>query len=565
MHISPRRKKLAATIGIILMVVAIILVSINPVISGLVKKRTNRAITSGDMAQYHLSVGKVKTNIFRGNIRFSDVRLKPDSAFLQMAKKGTAPNSIVVDLNVAGINLLGLDLFDAIARKHIDLEKIAVHNPTITLLKSKKKQTHQDKTNEAGIGFNLDSIRIKRITGINLDQFEINGSNFTFIDLLTSDTLISNTNHKTELKGLELEKWPGQKHLLKLNAENFAIEVENDEMLLPGGNYHLSLQQLSFKASDNKLIVSKLKLKPTNDDVYKLAQKSPYSKEIFDIEVDSILVANQDFTKSIKSGEFRIDSIWVSGLDLSVLMDKRLPLNNVKRPDLPNHLLKNMKFPIYIGKLEIEKSNLIYQEKMPEITEPMTVTLNNLLVKINRLTSIKDSLEIQKPMTVELRSNFMDDLAFHIDFVFPLYLAPDTFFYSGSLGPAHFPIFNKASFPALQVKFVEGNLKSIKFNGSANNVTSSGEFTMLYNNLQVEVIRKDQENKNNLFSLAANTVLHDANPGSNGKTFEVAMNTERPPHKGFGNFMWKTFESGITGTLLHRNQNKGKKLDGKDG
>ena len=82
---------------------------------------------------------------------------------------------------------------------------------------------------------------------------------------------------------------------------------------------------------------------------------------------------------------------------------KRLPFNTERRPKLPNQILKTLNFPLYIGNIRIVDSDLKYQEKMPEIDEPMTVTLGDLNININRATSIRDSLRIRKNMKMRKR------------------------------------------------------------------------------------------------------------------------------------------------------------------
>lgn len=50
-------------------------------------------------------------------------------------------------------------------------------------------------------------------------------------------------------------------------------------------------------------------------------------------------------------------------------------------------------------------------------------------------------------------------------------------------------------------------------------------------------------------SWAANTVLRTGNPGKNGKTRVVEMSFDRVMYKGLGNFVWKTLQSGIVGSI----------------
>ncbi len=186
---------------------------------------------------------------------------------------------------------------------------------------------------------------------------------------------------------------------------------------------------------------------------------------------------------------------------------------------------------------------------MPDHTDLMTAILADWNVDANWITSIPDSIKTRKSMVIEMRANFMEKPALKVDFNFPLYSAVDTFFYSGHLAPAKLSTFNKAAFPAIGAKFIGGKLNGISFTGSANPTFSKGEMTMLYQDLDAEMIKKDQVSKSKFFSWAANTALRKGNPGKNGKERVVVMEFQRVMYKGFGNVVWKTLQSGIVNTI----------------
>jgi hypothetical protein len=281
-----------------------------------------------------------------------------------------------------------------------------------------------------------------------------------------------------------------------------------------------------------------------------LAKKLKYTSEIYDIDVDQIKVSSFNFESMINDGVFIIDSVMINGINLNILMDKRLPFNTEKRPKLPYQSVKQLRFPLYIGSLKINNSYLKYQELMESTSEPMTAILGDLNIQVHFLTSIKDSLITRKSMTVNLQSKFMEQTPMFINFDFPIYNPIDTFYFSGHMGSAQMSEFNSASFPAMGLKFEQGRLNEINFSGSANNQFSKGTMTMLYSDLQADIAKKDLEKKNKFLSWAANAVTHVSNPGKNNKIRVASMAFERVTYKGFGNYVWKTLLSGIMNTIL---------------
>ena len=184
---------------------------------------------------------------------------------------------------------------------------------------------------------------------------------------------------------------------------------------------------------------------------------------------------------------------------------------------LINEALRTMKMNMHIRNAEIHESHLLYQEKEANSKDLMTVTLGNLNVYVDHISSVRDSTKTGKPMRINLNANMMDAPHLNINFVLPLNSRADTFYFNGSLGSAKLALFNKASLPAIGAKFSSGELQSMVFRGSANRTTSKGEMVMLYTNLEGEVTKKDYQSKSKFLSWAANVVLKTSNPNQKGK------------------------------------------------
>jgi len=134
-------------------------------------------------------------------------------------------------------------------------------------------------------------------------------------------------------------------------------------------------------------------------------------------------------------------------------------------------------------------------------------------------------------------------------FVLPLNSSIDTFYFTGHLASAKLKEFNRASLPAIGVKFNSGQLNELSFSGSGSSRYSGGEMTMLYTDLDAEVVKKNQKDKSKFLSWAANTVIHTSNPGKNNKLRVAQMEAERVIYKGFGNIVWKALQSGIVNSV----------------
>lgn len=546
--LTNRKSKITLILASICMVG---LIGTNTIIGHILERKVKQL----ELPNYNVSVHKIHPKLLRGSIVFSGIELTPDSAAMELASSMPTHPSFF-KLEIKSLKFNRLKLLKALRNKELQIKAIHLQEPRVTLIKAENQES-ENATNKT---FHLDSISIPGISGIQIDKIVFNELGVQSLENGSNTTKFGVQMTRFKLDRIRLKTLGDSTEMMQLDLDRVQVEMHGIDLKLPGGDYALQLKQARFKAHDKKLQLENLDLKPRHQNLESFAQTLVFTSEMFHADVKTISLENFDLAQSIRNRNCYLDSLLLSGLNLSILMDKNYPFNTEKRPLLPHQIVKDLNFPMHIKTVRIDHSSLLYQEKMPDFDDPMTVKLKNLAIKIDRLTSVKDSLPVRKNMEIQLKSDFMEAAKLRINFVFPLYMHADTFFYTGSLGKAPLQAFNRATFPALGARFTEGELQSIHFKGSANAMLNSGEMTMLYKDLKAEVVRKDQIQKNKVLSWAANTALLNGNPGNKGKTRTVRMQTERVLYKGFGNFMWKTFQSGIINTVLPAgNKNKAPK------
>ena len=548
MKLSKKQKKIVYIVGGIFVFLAAVILAINLIIGHAIGNKVRQALDKMPEKNYHIDVRTVRANILTGNINLKDLRITPDSMYLERLKKGEGKNSAAIQIHIPTLRFAGIDFYEAVSEKNISLNTILFKKANLTVILGKKPD--KKKPEKEPVKLNIDSIYIAGISGISIGSIQFKKSKLEIYDLVNEKVLLKNEDLKFELNDFSLDELEGNNNYFSLHLEHAKLELINEEFMVPDGNYFLKFGRIYFNLADYVLELEDMVFKPTYENKFKLAKKLKFTSEIYDVTAKKIRVGAIDMKKLFGNGALYLDSVYVEGLNLSILMDKRLPFNMDRRPKLPNEALKNMKLPLYIGKIVIKDSYIKYQEKIKDAKELMTAILGDLNAQIDFATSVKDSIRTGKSMKINLQAKFMEKAPLKLYFNFPLYSRVDTFFYSGYMASANMKYFNNASLPAMGLKFKHGHLKKINFNGSANSKISKGEMTMLYNDLEAEIIKKNDEDKNKFVSWAANTVIFKSNPGKNNKLRTATMEFERVPYKGFGNFVWKTLQSGIIRTVV---------------
>jgi len=554
MALNRKQKTFVYVVAGILIVLIAGITIINIILGNIIETQIKNSLNKHDTTNYHVELRKVNANILTGNINLKDLRISPDSSFVGRIKQGGIEQSMAIELTVPTFRLAGINLYKVVASQDIIINKILFKNANFKLYVGNKSKKETRVGDDKKI--NIDSIYMKGLNGIEIGKIEFTKCKFEIYDLVKEQVVIKNKDLRFEVKDFYLNELEGNNDYFSLNLDNVKIELLKQKFNVPGGNYYINLDRFYFDLSESVVELEKFELKPTYTDKYKLAEKLKFTSEIFDVTIEKIKVSSFDLKKVVEDGIFLIDSINIEGLDLNIFKDKRLPFDEDKRPKMLQQALKNMRLPLYVGKINLKDSYMIYQERTESSSELLTAILADLNVQVHFVSSIKDSINTGKPMLINLQSKFMGKTPLTVNFALPINSSVDTFYFSGHLASAKMKEFNRASLPAIGVKFNSGQLNELSFSGSGNSRSSKGEMTMLYTDLDAEVVKKNQKDKSKFLSWAANTVVHTSNPGKNNKLRVAIMEAERVIYKGFVNLIWRSIQGGIVNTVTPTGKTK---------
>jgi hypothetical protein len=97
-----------------------------------------------------------------------------------------------------------------------------------------------------------------------------------------------------------------------------------------------------------------------------------------------------------------------------------------------------------------------------------------------------------------------------------------------------------------------GQINAIDFDFKGNNDGAHGDFVMKYQDLKVDVLKRDKDTKEiqtkGVTSLIANVIIKNDNP-RNGNLRSFDPESKRDTQKSFFNLIWKTIFAGMKKTL----------------
>ena len=114
---------------------------------------------------------------------------------------------------------------------------------------------------------------------------------------------------------------------------------------------------------------------------------------------------------------------------------------------------------------------------------------------------------------------------------------------------------NTATKPLGLFEIKNADIKKILLHMNANDNNSNGTVTFYYNELQVDVLKQDEEQQNKLKKrglisfIANNFVIKQSNTSDDNNKDPKHVSYKRDPEKSFFNLIWKTLFTGLSMTV----------------
>ncbi len=525
-------------IALLLLLFTVIIASF--VISNLIENKVTEALLNNNSKYSTTTVGDVNFNLLSGSISLKNIDINPTNEVITELKEKRAEKDSYQKISISSINLKGMQMLEFLSNNKVAINELEVNNILLHKIVNEEYKLEEEESKS----FNVDSIFIEKIEGLQIDKISINNLKYEIEDVAKNKLVFDTQPLDLEINGIKLEKHG--EHLFKLRSVEKFFEINDIEIDFPEKSYIFSVETVAFDFENKIINIENFKYKPTKDK-FELAKTYKYNTSVFSIDIEKLSLFNFDILKAISKEGVFIDSINISGANIDLYKDKRKPYEPIDKK-LPHVVLKQMKSPLYIKKINIEKSDFLLEGSYPKSSELLKLTLNDINAEIENISSIKEFRD--HPMLVNLNTKLMNKSMVKAKIIFPMEDDKTTFKFSGSLASSKLTYFDSAIFPILGLKILKGNLDQLTFNASANNYSSTGTMTLLYHDLDATVFKpKNKNEKSNVLSWTVNQVLHKSNPGKNKKVRKVPLNYNRIPKHGFGSYVWKTLQSGVTRTL----------------
>jgi hypothetical protein len=178
----------------------------------------------------------------------------------------------------------------------------------------------------------------------------------------------------------------------------------------------------------------------------------------------------------------------VTGLDVRVFKDKRLPEPEILHPKMLLEHLRSLPLLVHIDTLTLNKSYMEYAEQVPEAEEPGVFWITDLSARIFPFSNDPKVLSSNTVMQINTRSKVMGAGNMRLRFQYPLNDPEGRFRFEGEIDSMDLADFNPMISQTAFFQVNTGLLRSMQFQIDADQVAARGKVRFYYNDLKVSFL-----------------------------------------------------------------------------
>lgn len=513
----------------------------------LAKTQVQETVASKSNGLYGMEVGKLDFDEVAGSLAVTNLQLIADSnMYNQLASAGNAP-SVLMNITIPLLTVDGVQTPRALLNSEIVGRKVLIQNPRIELLftgrgKDSLKAVPDKEVYRQILG-NLELIKV--------DTLSIVNATLITRDRKSGDTRMQFDSVTIDLYRISVDSLSDKDTTRILFAEQIEVNCKRARWGSKDKLYNYQMRNIKVSSGQKKLSADHVAIDPALPE-QKFLQQFKYANDRFDVNLQQIRLASVDIPLLLK-GKIHADSLVSGKSSIHIYRDLSYPHDKQNRVGTyPAQMVMKLPVGLNIKTAIFANSFIEYKERNAKSEKSGKVQFYNVGIRIDNLTNYKKLLA-DKSMRFQFNALFLNKAPVKATIHFFPTSANGKFTIEGDLGKMPAEGINELAEPMGLAKVESGTLTGVHFEFAGNDYATDGTLTMLYDDLNISLLKKDSVDntldKKKLASLLANIKVKNANPDKKGEIRQATVHYDRDVTKSFFNLIWKSVFTGVKETV----------------
>jgi hypothetical protein len=480
-----------------------------------------------------------------GDLAVNNFSLSYDSVkYLAMKNVNDAPPTLL-NIKIPSIIVSGVKTPRALIDKEIVGKNLQINDPVIDIVytnagRDSLRSTPTKEVYEQILG-NLNLIKV--------DTLIVSNARISTRDINTGDVKVEVINTTIRLLDVSVDSASWSDTTRLLFAKQVDVNAGKVSWKSKERPYSFGLDSVQLNSASGEISVGHFHVDPLLPED-KFIHSLPKQDDRFDFSLKGISIKGMNFPALFKE-ELFADSISIASASLKIYRDLGYK-GGIKGPVklFPHQSMVKSPLPFQIKKIMLNNAFIEYKERAVISRQAGKVQFYNSYAAITNLTNRQDAAAENNILTIDVKTRFLNKAPLRVTWKFYLFHPNGRFDITGNLGKMDATAVNALSVPMGPARIEKGQINSLTFNLSGNTNNMTGQVKMLYDDLKVSLLQKDDESKKlekkKLASFAANIMIKNSNPSKKKDEPRVSnVNFTRDKHRSIFHLSWKSLFTGI--------------------
>lgn len=509
-------------IAIIIAVLVVLIVSLSFGLSYYVSKKLPSILKDQKDFPYNVSYEDLDISLLSGSFSIKNAYLAPKDSLQTAMQQGAFAKIEKIEVN-------HFNLWALLRNNSIRVKEVIITKPDVILYYRKEKYKPED-----------DFVKPFE-NAITTGSLSIKDGRFKMLDSLQKPFLTA-ANINFGLTNIKIDSASVTKDI-PIRYRDYTLKL--DSLFYDSGKFY-TITAGKLNTTDSDFTMEQFKMTPKQNRV-KFTRMQSKELDQFDLKVDKISLPNLDWgfardTLYVHSPQMTLDKVYAN------IYRNKEPKDDYSRKKLYSEMLRSLKIDIDIKKLDIKNTTIVYEEQLSFAKPAAKVTFTKFDAKITNIYSTVGKKKNAKlPATVlDVKCIFMKSSPLRVTWSFNIPEESDAFSIMGHLQNIDSERIDPITRPLMNAR-TDGNIKEVKFNMNGNARNGKGTFAINYDDLKVDILKKDGKKENKIISAVANLVVKN---DTDDKLKQTNVAVDRIQHKSIFNFLWRFVEQGLKQSVL---------------
>lgn len=490
-------------------------------------------------------------NYFGTYLKIEGIKVSPSNELSE--------ENIQVDLTIDKLNVSGFQWYAYLFNNSISVDSAEISNiriitssPPIDSLDFQTKRAKKRKSNDYDL--------------IEVEHFDLNYLNIELVNNLYDSVRVSLNDMNLHANGFQLTREDIEDPQSLFHVNWIKGSIESAEFHFDKFRQYAKVQNILLDTESRTMSMGYLGLLNKQG-------KYEYTSQFVDrqswtkINDAKIELKGVHFGSFFRKGIVEVDTVYASDMHAEIFVDKRKPEDLAKRPQMIHQVFRNLGQVIHVDHTFIKNGYLKIEER-PDNASPRSgfIFFSDINAHAINMSNYLEKRGENRLLRLESSAKLMGEGFLNAVIQYDLENEKGNFSLNGSLGKMNLKRLDPMIEPQAKASIKSGQLNNLKFEIQGNDYDASGKLTVLYENLELELLNTEFEKDRNIFRqlgafIANKVILKSSNPKKNGETITGTVYYIRDAHKSMFSYWWKLIFSGLKSTLTGEDLEKMKEKE----